>query len=425
MGEREQKNFMCAAVEQFMQRVRLSRRFSAEEMYESLEGGFQQEGYRQSADSTEQLLIISLNAIGDNVIYSAFLRELRRNYPYSHITMVVTPLVYPLLETCPYINRLLKLSYTYTEPFSDYFFRFGEFAVRELLPHHYDMSICTQWSDDKKPINLLAYLSGARERMGISDKSFLAYLGYNNDIQGIDQWESLLTNSIITPIECLHEADRALHIVEALGNEVKEKKLELWLTAADLHRAGVLTADMQAYIVLGVGAGAPNRKYPLVQWLQAMTQIYEKYRMPFIICGGRSEAADGAYIQQRMPQGSVLNLAGKTTLRETAALIKGAYCYLGNVTGAMHMAAALDTPLVTLYREAKNRAVAPAGLYSESTRFAPWQAKAVVLQPEIAKDDCLHTVVYGGCKENYAHCIAQITPQEIVAAFNYMAENLC
>ena len=425
MGEREQKNFMCAAVEQFMQRVRLSRRFSAEEMYESLEGGFQQEGYRQSADSTEQLLIISLNAIGDNVIYSAFLRELRRNYPYSHITMVVTPLVYPLLETCPYINRLLKLSYTYTEPFSDYFFRFGEFAVRELLPHHYDMSICTQWSDDKKPINLLAYLSGARERMGISDKSFLAYLGYNNDIQGIDQWESLLTNSIITPIECLHEADRALHIVEALGNEVKEKKLELWLTAADLHRAGVLTADMQAYIVLGVGAGAPNRKYPLVQWLQAMTQIYEKYRMPFVICGGRSEAADGAYIQQRMPQGSVLNLAGKTTLRETAALIKGAYCYLGNVTGAMHMAAALDTPLVTLYREAKNRAVAPAGLYSESTRFAPWQAKAVVLQPEIAKDDCLHTVVYGGCKKNYAHCIAQITPQEIVAAFNYMAENLC
>ena len=425
MGERENKNFMCVAVEQFMQRVRLSRRFSAEEMYESLEPGFQQEGYRQSADSTKQLLIISLNAIGDNVIYSAFLRELRRNYPCSHITLVVTPLVYPLLERCPYINRLLQLSYTPFEPFSDYFFRFGEFAVRELLPYHYDMSICTQWSDDKKPMNLLAYLSGARERIGISDKSILAYLGYNNDIQVIDQWESLLTNSIITPMERLHEADRALYIVEALGNEVKEKKLELWLTAADLHRAAVLTADMRAYIVLGLGAGAPNRKYPLSQWLPAMTQIYEKYRMPFVICGGNSEAADGVYIQQRMPQGSVLNFAGKTTLRETAALIKRAYCYLGNVTGAMHMATALDTPLITLYREAKNRAVAPTGLFSESTRFAPWQARAVVLQPEVARDDCLHTVVYGGCKENYAHCIAQITPQEIVEAFDYMAENLC
>ena len=422
MGERENKNFMCVAVEQFMQRVRLSRRFSAEEMYESLERGFQQEGYRQPVDSTEQLLVISLNAIGDNVIYSAFLRELRRNYPCSHITLVVTPLVYPLLERCPYINRLLQLSYTPFELFTDYFYRFGEFAVRELLPYHYDMSICPQWSDDKRPMNLLAYLSGARNRIGISDSSLLAY---NNALRLIDQWESLLTHPLTTPTERLHEADRALYIVEALGNEVKEKKLELWLTAADLHRAGVLTADMQAYIVLGVGAGAPNRKYPLVQWLQAMTQIYEKYRMPFVICSGRSEAADGAYIQQRMPQGSVLNFAGKTTLRETAALIKRAYCYLGNVTGAMHMATAFDTPLITLYREAKNRAVASAGLFSESTRFAPWQARAVVLQPEAARDDCLHTVVYGGCKENYAHCIAQITPQEIVEAFDYMAENLC
>ena len=425
MGEREEKIFMCVAVDQFMQRVRLSRRFSPEEMYEILESDFRKEGYRQSADSTKQLLLICLNAIGDTVISSAFLRELRRNYPSSHITMVVTPLVYPLLETCPYINRLVKLSYTYPEPFSDYFFRFGDFAVRELLPYHFDMSICTQWSDDKRPMNLLAYLSGARERIGISDRSLLAYFGSNKDIHLIDQWESLLTNPIITPIECLHEADRLLYIVEALGNEVKEKKLELWLTATDLHRAAVLTADMQAYIILGVGAGSVNRKYPLTKWLQAMTQIYEKYRMPFVICGGNSEAADGAYIQQRMPQGSVLNLAGKTTLRETAALIKRAYCYLGNVTGAMHMATALDTPLITLYREAKKRAEAPAGLFSESTRFAPWQAKAVVLQPEIAKDDCLHTVVYGGCKENYAHCIAQITPQEIVAAFDYMAENLC
>ena len=422
MGEWEQKNFMCEAVEQFMQRVRLSRRFSPEVMYESLERAFQKGGYRQSVNSTKQLLLICLNAIGDTVIHSAFLRELRRNYPCSHITMVVTPLVYPLLETCPYINKVLQFSYTYPEPFSDYFFRFGEFAVRELLPYHFDMSICTQWSDDKRPMNLLAYLSGARERIGISDRSLLAY---NNGYRLIDQWESLLTNPIITPIERLHETDRILYIVEALGNEVKEKKLELWLTTADLHRAAVLTADMRAYVILGLGAGSVNRKYPLVQWLQAMTQIYEKYRMPFVICGGKSEAADGVYIQQGMPQGSVLNLAGKTTLRETAALIKRAYCYLGNVTGAMHMATALDIPLVTLYREAKNRAMAPAGLFSESTRFAPWQARAVVLQPEIAKDDCLHTVVYGGCKESSAHCIAQITPREIVTAFDYMAENLC
>ncbi len=419
----ENENLMCAAVEQFVRRVKLSRRFSPEEMYEILENRFQKEGYRQSAGTTEQLLIISLNAIGDNVIYSAFLRELRRSYPCSHITLVVTPLVYPLLENCPYINRLLQLSYAPFESFTDYFGRFGEFASRELLPYHFDMSICPQWSDDKRPMNLLAYLSGARERFGISDHSIFAYY---NEVRQVDlQWELLLTHPIITPTACLHEADRALYIVKSLGNEVREKHLELWLTAADMHKGAVLTADIRSYIVLGVGAGAVNRKYPLAQWLQAMTQIYEKYRLPYVVCGGKSEAADGAYLQQRMPQGSVLNFAGKTTLRETAALIKRAYCYLGNVTGAMHMAAALGTPLITLFREAKDRAAAPAGIFSESTRFAPWQARAVVLQPAKAKDDCLHTVIYGGCKEDYAHCIAQITSQDIVEAFDYMTENIC
>ena len=422
MGKRESENYMCVAIEKFMQRVRLSRQFSTEEMYDILEGGFHEEGYRQSADSTEQLLVISLNAIGDNIIYSAFLRELRRNYPCSHITMVVTPLVYPLLERCPYINRLLQLSYLPFEPFTDYFCRFGEFAVRNLLPYHFDMSICPQWSDDKRPMNLLAYLSGARERIGISDMSLMAY---NDEFRLIDQWESLLTNPITTPVSLIHEADRALYIVETLGHEIRAKNLELWLTVADMHRGAVLTADIRSYIVLGVGAGTASRKYPLAQWLQAMTQIYDKYKLPFVICGGKSEASDGAYIQQRMPQGSILNLAGKTTLRETAALIKRAYCYLGNDTGAMHMAAALGTPLIVLYREANNRAAAPAGVFSESTRFAPWLAKAVVLQPAKAKGDCLHTVVYGGCKEDYAHCIAQITPREIVEAFDYMTANLC
>ena len=151
--------------------------------------------------------------------------------------------------------------------------------------------------------------------------------------------------------------------------------------------------------------------------------IYRKYGIPFIICGGKSEAVDGAYLVERMHEDSVRNLAGRTTLRETAALIADAYCYLGNVTGAMHMAPALKTPLITLFREAKKRAKAPAGVFSESTRFAPWQAKAVVLQPEKAKDDCLHTVTYGGCKEDYAHCIAQIMPQEIMAAFDYVVEH--
>ncbi len=411
---------METVVENFAQKTMLSQRYSPRQMYTVLEEKYQLYGYRQTVGNQEKILIISLNAIGDNILYSAFVRELRRNYPQSYIVMVVTPLVYNLMEHCPYINKLLTLAYKPYETFADYFSRFVEFCCQELLPQRFTTSFCVQWSDDKRPMNLLAYLSGAQRRIGISDNSLLAY---NENFRLIDQWEYLLTDPVTTPIEMVHEAERALYVLEAMGEKIENKATELWLDATDKYNAAQLRGIEKEYIVLGVGAGAPNRKYPLVKWLAAMTAIYQKYKIPFVICGGGSEAGDGAYLAEKMPSGSVVNVVGRANLRETAALIDDAYCYLGNVTGAMHMAAALKTPLITLYREAKERALAPAGVFSESTRFAPWQAKAVVLQPDIAKDECLHTVTYGGCREEHAHCISQITPQEIVAAFDYIVEH--
>ena len=156
----------------------------------------------------------------------------------------------------------------------------------------------------------------------------------------------------------------------------------------------------------------------------ALQQIWDSYGTPFVLLGGKNERDDGVYIERGMPDGSVLSLSGRTTLRETAAIIKNADCYLGNVTGMMHMAAALQIPLITIFREAKIRAAAPPGIFSESTRFAPWQVKAVVLQPERAAGECMHTVVYGGCRENTAHCIAQVTPAEIVAAYERLRGRL-
>ena len=403
----------------YAQKVMLSQRFSPHAMEAELEDKFQAYGYRSIPQDAEKILVISLNAIGDNVLYSAFVRELRRNFPRSYIAMVVTPLVYPLMEHCPYVNQVWQLSYAPHESVTAYFPRFVEFSCQELLPQRFDRSICVQWSDDKRPMNLLAYLSGARERVGISDQSLMAY---NEKFRLIDQWEFLLTQPVTTPVELTHEAERALYVLTAMGKNVAKTETELWLDHTDRYGAARFTGELSSYIVLGIGAGAANRKYPLAKWLLAMREIYARYQLPFVICGGLGEKKDGEWLAAQMPAGSLLNLAGKTSLRETAALIAGAYCYLGNVTGMMHMAAAAHTPLITLFREAQVRAEAPAGVFSESTRFAPWQARAVVLQPDRAQGDCLHTVTYGGCKEEYPHCIAQIAPQEIVQAFAYVAE---
>lgn len=400
--------------------IYVSKRFSPQKFQENLEQGFRQYGYRESGGTIVEILVLALNAIGDNVLYSAFLRELRRNYPQSHITVVVTPLVYPLVEYCPYVNSVLTFPLHPYENFNEYFPRMIEFAQKELWPRRFALSISPMWSDDKRPLNLLSFLSGARRRLGISDEALRAY-GINCSLA--DQWEFLLTDAIITPTDVTHEAARALYIISYLDGLVADKTTELWLTAADTNRVNELFNTENAYVVLGLGAGASNRKYPLDKWGVALREIMMRYSLCVVICGGKAEEQEGKYIAALLPQDRVINLTNRTSLRETAAVIKMARCYLGNVTGMMHMAAAVHTPLICLYREAVKRPEAPAGIFSESTRFAPWQAQAVILQPEEAIGKCAHMVTYGGCLSEAAHCIAQISPQEVVQAFAYVWEH--
>lgn len=400
-------------------KVMLSRRFSPQSFQNALEGAFRRYGYREQVLEPTDILFISLNAIGDNVLYSGLVRELRRNYPRSRITVVATPLTCPLWEPCPYINRVLSLQYNVGEDFGAYFPRFAQFCQTQLLPLHFSHSFSPQWSDDKRPLNLLAYMSGAGERYGISDKSILAYY---DKFYLIDQWEFFLTEAVVTPTEILHEAARALYMLRPLGGQVVQEESELWVArqAEFFVKEKLGRGD---YIVLGLGAGAENRKYPLDKWYQALAEIYEQYRIPFALCGGPGEVVDGKYLQNKLPPGSVINMTA-ITLQETAAVIKNALLYLGNVTGMMHMAAAAGRPVITLFREAKIRPQAPAGIFSESTRFAPWHTKTIVLQPEKTLAGCSQGVIYGGCHEETAHCIATIPPEEIVQAFRKLVAPL-
>ena len=118
-----------------------------------------------------------------------------------------------------------------------------------------------------------------------------------------------------------------------------------------------------------------------------------------------------------------MNLVGKTTLRETEAIVSLTDYYLGNDTGVMHMAAACQIPCLVLYREAADKENISPGCLSEFARFSPWQTNSVILRPDHQLDDCAaKEPIYGWCHSHEPHCITQITPQEIIDAFEALEE---
>ena len=411
------------AVERRLQAVRVSKRFNPQKLHDDLEPVFAENGFREPSERIENILIIRLDVMGDLILTSGVFREVRRNYPEAHIAAVVSEPNLPLMEVCPYCDELFTFDrWSLHNNLTECFERMEGLCETYLRPRRYDLCLLPQWGDDRRTSMLLAYLSGARERIGYSDTSMEAYIDHLDIDTSFET--AFLTRALVNPPELIHEVVRNFYMLKVLGMTIQDSSTEIWMSEEDMNSAcHVLLGkvpDNCVVVALGIGAGSANRKYPLEKYLVAIKMILERYDadIRFVIIGGDAEKKDGEYLDTNLPESFAINLAGKTTLRETFALISLASLYLGNVTGIMHAAAAAETPIIALYREAEDREGMAAGIFGEYARFSPWKVRAEILRPKHALGDCVNALTHGGCEAEVPHCITQITPEEIVAAFD-------
>ena len=389
------------------------------------EAAFECTGYREeiSADA-ENILIVRLDVIGDMILTSGFIREVRANFPRARITLICSPLTFPLVELCPYVNEVLTFDKNkFGGNFPDVLEKLVEFCKKNLWQKHFSIAFSPQWGSYNLHALLLCWLSGARERIGYGTNPYENYFGKPSEEETATD-NFLLTKNIVVPQSVISDLEKSFYILDAAGFQVNQDNIELFYGSEDLIRARELLKDIPPNykkILLGIGAGSDNRKYPVEKYLIALKEIAKK-NFVFVLVGGKAELDDAAYLEKNLPRGKVLNLVGKTTLRETEAIVSQSDFYLGNVTGVMHMAAAEKIPVLALYHEAADKENYLPGAFSEFGRYPPWQTKAVILRPDRQLDDCaVKGKIYGWCHhKEEPHCITQITPQEIVDAFEVL-----
>ncbi len=386
------------------------------------EAEFEYTGYREEISAgVENILIVRLDAIGDMILTSGFLREVRANFPRARITLICSPLTYSIVELCPYVNEVLTFDKDkFSGNFPDVLERLVEFCKEKLWQKHYQIAFSPQWGSDNLHALLLCWLSGARERIGYGVNPYRGWdFEYSEEDAARDNF--LLTKNIVSPRSAVAEIEKCFYLLEATGFKVNSNHVELFYGAADLIRARELLKDISCKkILLGIGAGGGSRKYPVEKYLPALKELAKK-DLVFVIVGGKAELEDAAYLEKNLSRGKVLNLVGKTTLRETEAIISQTDYYLGNDTGVMHMAAAEKISCLVLYREARDKENISRGTFSEFACFSPWQTNSVILRPDRQLEDCAAKgPIYGWCHSKEPHCITQITPQEIVDAFEVL-----
>lgn len=418
-----ESNSLMAAWDKVVRQMRIARRLDGKMLLGTFEPVFQAEGFREKCSgSVEQILVASLDELGDNVLLTPFLRELRRNAPQARIVLVVKPFLRNVFELCPYINELLTLQPGFGKDMLQQGKRLIDFCEQHLWALRLDKCFLPQWGDDKTDLRLLAYLSGARERIGFGDEAVKVYGEVLEDPSACGE---LLTEAAVAPKACVHEAARRIQLLRCHGLAVDGEQAELWLGEADWQKAEALLAGVRRsdkVLALGIGAGWPGRRYPILLYLQALRELVVE-NWGVVVLGGKKEREEGDFLAGQLPPGSTVNIAGQTSLRETAAAIGLADLYLGNETGVMHMAAAMGKPTVDICFEPASRRWLLPELLSPSARFHPWQTDYICLRPAEPLPECAEAVCYGYCAHwEVQHCISQIEPRELVEAVRVLWE---
>jgi ADP-heptose:LPS heptosyltransferase/glycosyltransferase involved in cell wall biosynthesis len=355
------------------------------------------------ASQLRRVLVVQLADIGDIILTGPFLRELRRFLPGAEIVLVVQPGMFNLVEKCPYINEALPFHWRIVKDWKTAFrghvlwwLEASRLARRSLWKHHFDMAVSLRWNNDASQAAalILMYASGAGHR--------IAYANSPNDFMSsrLGDVNRLTTQGPVRGAP-KHEIERQLDILRFLGGRPEETGLEVWTAPEDerfaknlldqhgLARAGLLVA-------LAPGAAWAFRRWPLDRFIELGRWLQEDYKAYILIIAARSEQRLALQLEKGLQSRLTVNLAGQTTLREMASILKHCQLFIGNDSGPMHVAAASGVPSVGLFGP------------GEYERFRPWGNGHEVIRLGLSCNPCSEN-----CQFAEARCIKGITVSQV------------
>lgn len=288
----------------------------------------------------ENVLIILIAGIGDLVLASKAMRAVRNGYPHAQIHLLTSSDAAPLARNYPYLDRV------WTFPIRELRRNKAHvLGVLELIGRlrRYRFSLV---------VNLYRVESAAGAlKMGLLFQSIRAGEKVGHDRKGFGLF---LTRKI--PPAAFHNR----HIAEAMhemalsaGGIDDGKGIEVfWADRCEETWEGILPHEKQRpdCPVIGVNPGGdrPNRRWNPDRYAVVADRLIENHNARVVLLGAPSEKGIARRITERM-RNSAETLTGRLTLNELAHVIGRLDLLITNDSGPMHIAAALDVPLVAVF----------------------------------------------------------------------------
>jgi len=308
-------------------------------------------------------------------------RTIRKRFPNAHISLLAKPWVVPVFKNSKHIDRLL----IYDDK-GRHKGLFGKFRLaKDLRKYNFDAAILLQNAFEAA---LITFLAGIPLR-----------IGYNTDARQI-----LLTHAIpcTKNIKREHQTKYYLNILKGIGIEAEGQDLYLKLSQNDRSRAEQILHEHDISIndaFVGINPSAtfgPAKQWPSDRFARLADKLQSVSDARVVIFGGPNDKNLGENISQKM-QHRPIDLSGKTSLGEAMALIDKCALFITNDSGLMHVAAALNVPLVAIFGSTNSVATGPLGINSR------------VVQIPMDCSPCLKSE----CPKGHLNCMDQISVEMV------------
>jgi lipopolysaccharide heptosyltransferase II len=275
----------------------------------------------------KKILILLHGSIGDVTRALPLAGLLRRRFPKATLAWSVEPPSLPLIELCGDVDEIIVFDRPRGAAALIPFLRTiraGRFDLVLDLQRHLKSGLISRWSG--APHRLGFHRSDAKEFNWIFNNHYIPAGG--------------------------HAEPKILHYLkfaEYLGIDPRPVEWNLELAAEDIARAdGLLPGARRDLGVLFIGSRWESKQWFAAQIAASAAEIRRRYGFDVVFLGAPADRALGSEAEA-LAQGEVINLVGRTSLRDAVAIIARARFCVGPDTGLMHIAAATGTPVVSLW----------------------------------------------------------------------------
>jgi ADP-heptose:LPS heptosyltransferase len=299
-----------------------------------------------------KFLIIRFSSIGDIVLTTPVIRCLKKKYPESGIHFLTKKNFTGIVESNPYINKVLSLTNDLNE------------TIDLIKRENYDCIV-----------DLHHNLRTLRIKRALKKTPFYSFNKLN-----IEKW--IYTNFKVNIMPGKHIVDRYMKTVSSLGVVNDGLGLDFFIPEKDIVKdSDIPFSHSHGFIAIAIGAAHFTKKLPV----EKLKELCAAIDYPIILLGGNEDFYNGLEISG-IDSIKIYNACGKFSLNESADLLRRSKLVISHDTGLMHIAASFKKNILSVW----GNTVPSFGMYPYQTVYESFQVNKLWCRPcsKIGYDKC-------------------------------------